>query len=163
MTHVLILLIVQALLEALDSRWRRGAGLSGEPALHATREVIQALVLLTVGWIDWTGQWAGVLIALIILEAVITMETAVAEDRARHLPPRERMLHTAMAIVLGLVLAGWAPVLYRWWLRPMGFFPADHGPLAWGVTVLGLTVLVRAARDVETAWQGARGELVTTQ
>ena len=154
MTYVLILLLAQGALGALDTLWHHElGGLPGrssaahELALHSAREAIYALVFLTVGRVDWTGVWAGVLAALLLVEVVITLEDFVEEDRSRRLPPTERVLHTLMAIGFGLILAAWAPVLRRWWALPMGFRPATHGLYAWATTALGLGVLVWAVRD----------------
>jgi hypothetical protein len=107
-------------------------------------------VFVTVGTLDWTGMWAGVLGALLLLEVVLTLErfTDPATDAA---PGPERMLRALSILTLGLTLAAWAPVLLRWGRRPMGFAAADHGVLGWAVTALGLVMLARAARDTRAA------------
>lgn len=154
MTCILILLLIQGALGALDTIWHHElGGLPGRPsaarelALHGAREAIYAVVFLTIGWVDWTGAFAVVLAALLLVELGITLTDFVEEDRTRRLPPTERVLHTLMAIGFGVILAAWSPILLAWGARPTGFSLAHHGPLAWATTALGLGVAAWALRD----------------
>lgn len=154
MTTVLMLLVVQGLMGALDTFWHHeGSGLPGrssardEIALHAAREAIYAVVFLSLGWVAWQGFWAFALMALLLIEVVITLTDFVEEDRTRRLAPTERVLHTLMAIGFGIILAVFAPVLLAWSRQPTGFSLQPHGLLGWATTVLGLGVLVWAIRD----------------
>ncbi len=146
MTYVLIVLLAQGGLGLLEAHERRGP----TSGLDAAREAILALVFVTVGTLDWTGMWAGVLGALLLLQAVLTLErfTEPASDATA---PAERMLRALSILGLGLTLAAWAPALLRWGRRPMGFALADHGALGWAVMVLGLVLLARAVRDTRVA------------
>jgi uncharacterized protein (TIGR01777 family) len=154
-TVVLTLMLLQGALGAVDTLWHHelAAGLPGRPgaraelALHAARAAIYALVFLTVGWVTWDGTWAWVLAALLLIEVGITLQDFVLEDRTRRLPASERVLHTLMAIGFGAILALLTPQLLAWAARPSGFTAADHGGLAWAMTIMGLGVLSWAARD----------------
>ena len=142
MTYVLIVLLAQGVLSLLEAHGRRGP----TSGLDASREAILALVFVTVGTLDWTGMWAAVLGALLLLQAVLTLER-FTEPAADTTSPGERMLGALSILGLGLTLAAWAPALLRWGRRPMGFAAADHGVLGWTVTALGLAMLARAVRD----------------
>ena len=155
MEIVLVVLIVQGLLGAADTLWHHEltARLPSSPtareelALHALREAIYAVVFLTLPWLRWDGALAVLLGLLFAAELVITLKDFLVEDRSRRLPPSERVLHTVMAVSLGLLLATLAPVLIQGFAQPTGFTTQSHGLLSWVATVLGLGVLAWAVRD----------------
>ncbi len=154
MTTVLILLILQGAMGALDTFWHHElGGLPGRPsarreiALHGLREAVYAVVFLSLPWVAWRGAWAFVLAALLATEVMITLTDFVEEDRTRRLAPTERVLHTLMAITYGVFLMAVAPVLIGWGRAPSGFAPEDHGVLSWIATALGLGVAAWAVRD----------------
>lgn len=149
MTHVLWLLALQGLLGAIDTVWFhewRGRlpirpEMRPELKLHAVRSGVYGLLFATLPWFAWRGPWAVVLIALLVLEAVVTFADFVVEDRVRTslggLFPGERVMHGVMAVVYGAFLAGFVPELVRW--------IGGHGP-SLGVDqpralLLGLTAL----------------------
>lgn len=154
MTTVLILLLIQGAMGALDTLWHHElGGLPGrtsarfEIALHALREAIYAVVFLSLAWVTWNGAFAWLLAALFLVEVGITLTDFVEEDRTRRLAPTERVLHTLMAIMFGVILAAFAPVLIGWSRSPSGFAAADHGWLAWAMTAVGVGVTAWAVRD----------------
>jgi len=154
MTTVLILLLIQGAMGALDTLWHHElGGLPGrtsarfEIGLHGLREAIYAVVFLTLGWVAWNGALAFVLAGLFLVEVGITLTDFVEEDRTRRLAPTERVLHTLMAIMFGVILAAFAPVLIGWSRAPSGFAVADHGLLGWAMTAFGLGVAGWAVRD----------------
>jgi uncharacterized protein (TIGR01777 family) len=156
MTAVLILLICQGALGAIDTLWHHEATarLPASPTarpelvLHGLREAIYAVIFLTLPWMRWEGWLAWVLAALLAVEIVITLQDFLLEDRTRRLPPTERVLHTVMAIGFGVLLALLAPLLVDWAARPTAFVPESHGFLSWIATALGLGVLVWTVRDL---------------
>jgi len=154
MTTVLILLIVQGLMGALDTFWHHElGGLPGRPsarreiALHALREAIYAVVFLSLPWVAWRGAWALVLAGLLATEVAITLTDFVEEDRTRRLAPTERVLHTLMAILFGVILMAFTPVLIGWGGTASGLTAEGHGLLSWIATALGLGVATWAVRD----------------
>ncbi len=155
MTLVLTLLILQGLLGAADTliHHELGAALPDRPgarrelALHALREAIYAVIFLTLPWLDWQGALAAALLALLLIELVITLTDFIEEDRTRRLAASERVLHTIMAIGFGVLLMALAPVLLAWSERPTGFAPEGHGLLSWAASAIGLGVLAWAIRD----------------
>ncbi len=155
MTTILILLSLQGLLGALDTLWHHEisahlptrTSAAEELALHAAREAIYAVVFLSLAWLTWHGIWAMVLAGLLLTEIVITLKDFLVEDRTRRLAPTERVLHTVMAIGIGVILAAFAPILAGWAGRPTAFVLVQYGPLSWLMTLLGLGVLAWAVRD----------------
>lgn len=156
MTAVLILLICQGVLGAIDTLWHHEATarLPASPTarpelvLHGLREAIYAVIFLTLPWVRWEGWLAWVLAALLAVEIIITLQDFLLEDRTRRLPPTERVLHTVMAVGFGVLLALLAPLLVDWTARPTAFVPESHGFLSWIATALGLGVLVWTVRDL---------------
>ncbi len=155
MTVILLILILQGVLGAVDTLWHHEleARLPSQPgarlelALHAAREAIYAVVFLTLGWLAWHGVWAIVLAAMLLVEIGITLKDFLVEDCTRRLPPTERVLHTLMAIGFGAFLAVTAPLLWAWAQAPSGFAIEGHGGLSWITTALGVGVLAWAVRD----------------
>jgi len=155
MTAVLVVLICQGILGAIDTLWHHEATAKlpssptarGELALHGLREAIYAVVFLTLPWLRWEGWLAWGLAALLLAEIWITLQDFLLEDRTRRLPPTERVLHTVMAIGFGGLLVLLGPVLIAWAGRPTGFVVESHGALSWIATALGLGVLAWAVRD----------------
>lgn len=155
MTVVIVLMLIQGALGALDTLWHHEleVGLPGKPharselLLHAAREAIYALVFLTLAWTTWDGLFATLLAGLLLVEIGITLADFVLEDRTRKLPPSERVLHTVMAIGFGLILARLAPELWIWAQRPTGFTAVSYGWLSWVMTAVGVGVAAWAVRD----------------
>jgi len=187
MTLVFSLLTVQTLLGALDTIWNHEIGerLPGrraarhELALHATREFIYAFLFVALAWHEWHGAWAALIAFGLLLEAVVTIADFVVEDCTRRLPAFERVLHTVLTLLFGVLLMAIAPVLLNWWALPTEVVTVDYGGFsvllalfavgmtAWGVrdAVAALTHFRPAEwlRDpIESAPQASgRGVLVT--
>lgn len=155
MTLLFTLITIQALMGAFDNFWhheiqarlptKRSATL--ETGLHAGRELLYAFVFLALAWGEWHGAWAAVLAIVMLVEIVITLADFVVEDRTRKLPPLERILHTVLAINLGLILAVLAPVLAGWWQQPTQVVPIPYGVFSWVFTVCGVGVFAWSVRN----------------
>jgi hypothetical protein len=162
MTAVVVLLLAQGVLGAVDTIWYHEivAGLPRRPdrhrtelRLHAGRDAVYAVLYGTIGWTAWRGAWAGVLIALVATEVVITMADFVVEDRTRTLSGGERVLHSTMAIVYGAMLMRLAPVLAGWAGEPTALARADEVPAALAAiaTVFGAGIALSGARDARAS------------
>jgi uncharacterized protein (TIGR01777 family) len=155
MTPVFALLLVQALLGALDNLWhheiterlpaKRSA--AGELTLHATRELIYGCLFFQLAWLELKGTWAMLMASLLALEIVITLSDFVLEDRTRQLPPFERVLHTLLAINFGTVLAAFAPVLLHWWSQSTEITPVSYGRTSWILSACALGALTWSVRN----------------
>ena len=148
MTLVLILMLIQGALGALDTlaHHELAAALPSRPgarfelALHAVREAIYGAIFLGLAWFAWQGAFAAGLAGLMLVEVAVTLTDFVEEDRTRRLPPSERVLHTLMAIGFGVILMALAPVLIGWFRAPTTVVFAPHGLLSgsnMGLPVLG--------------------------
>jgi hypothetical protein len=150
-----ILLTVQAALGGFDNLWhheiterlpaKRSA--SFEVGLHAAREFLYAFVFFAFAWFAWHGAWVALLVAVLGAEIVITLADFVVEDRTRRLPALERVLHTVLAINLGVVLAALAPTLVTWWQQPTRVVAADHGVFSWLFTLFAVGVFAWSVRN----------------
>ena len=161
MSAVLLLLVAQGLLGALDNLWHHEftEKLPGDPAarteiaLHSIRELLYGLIFLSIAWVSWDGTWTYVLLVILAVEILITLIDFIVEDRTRKLPPFERVLHTILALNYGAVLALWAPALIDWAARPTGFGVVDYGWLSWTLTLYGVGVLAWGFRDLRAVWR----------
>jgi hypothetical protein len=150
-----VLLTVQAVLGGFDNLWhhelserlpaKRSA--SAEVTLHAAREFLYAFVFIAFAWYEWHGLWIALLAVVLGLEIVVTLADFVVEDRTRRLPAAERILHTVLAINLGLVLAALAPTLANWWQQPTQVTRADHGAYSWLCTLFAIGVFAWSIRN----------------
>ncbi len=119
-----------------------------ELRLHAVRDFFYATIFFSFGWLEWHGGFAAVFAAIILAEIFITMWDFVEEDATRKLPKGERVMHSAMGIVYGALLAFLAPVLWSWWQLPLGFVRADHGLLSWVMAAMAIGVFGSGLRDL---------------
>jgi len=135
MTFVFSILTVQTLLGALDTLWnheiveklpgRRGA--RHELAAHALRAFAYAGLFLALAWREWHGAWALLVAGVLLFETVVTLVDFVIEDRTRRLGAFERVLHTVLTLLFGVVLTALAPVLLAWFALPTAVVETSHG------------------------------------
>jgi uncharacterized protein len=159
MTTALLILAFQTLLGALDNvlHHELTERLPGRPsahrelALHAGREGIYGVLFLVFAWSEPHGVFAAAVIALLLVEVVITITDFVEEDRTRRLPPFERVLHTILAVSFGAFLAFALPWLLANVAEPTAFVPASHGLLSWFFTLAAIGVIAFAIRDTIAA------------
>ena len=95
-----------------------------ELKLHGVRNMLYALLFLVLGWLEVHGAFAIAVIAVLVVEVLITLMDFVEEDLSRKLPPSERINHTLLAINYGAILILLLPVLMGWALQPTGVKPA---------------------------------------
>jgi uncharacterized protein len=156
MNTVLGLLTIQGLLGAFDTLWhhehecdlRHQPGARKELSLHATRELLYAVIFSGAAWLRCGGAWAFALIGILAAEIVITLADFVEEDRSRRLPPMERVLHTILALTYGATLALWVPELARSFHLPTGLRLIYSGLWSWPMSLLAAGVLAWGVRDL---------------
>src|SRR5258706_8066275 len=101
MTLVLSLLIVQALLGAVDTFLHHefAAGLPSRPGarrellLHGVREAIYGVVFIGFAAFKWRGAFAWVLPGLLLAAVEITLAAFTEEGLTRPFPAPEKALH----------------------------------------------------------------------
>src|ERR1700722_5220907 len=118
-----------------------------ELKLHGVRNLLYALLFLTLGWLEVHGFWAMTVIAVLVAELVITLMDFVEEDMSRKLPASERINHTLLALNYGAILVLLLPVLIGWELEPAGVRFVDHGWVCIAATVAAVGVAVFGLRD----------------
>ena len=159
MTTVLALLIVQGCLGGFDTLWyhERKLRLPYDPTarreliLHASRDFIYVVIFAALAWTSWSGLWAGILAALLLMEIVITLKDFLEEDRTRKVPAGERVMHALMGLVYGAFLACLTPVLLTWMRQPTGFSAENYGWLSGLLTLMAVGVLASGIRDLAAA------------
>jgi uncharacterized protein (TIGR01777 family) len=159
MTLVFSLLTVQTLLGALDTLWnhelierlpgRRAA--RHELALHAAREFIYVFVMLALAWREWHGAWVALIAGALLLEVGITAADFIVEDRTRRLPALERILHTLLTLLFGVLLMALIPVLLAWARQPTAVLAAAYGDFSVALTVLAAGMFGWGMRDARAA------------
>jgi uncharacterized protein (TIGR01777 family) len=159
MTLVFSLLTVQTLLGAVDTLWnheiaerlpaRRAA--RHELALHAAREFIYAFLFVALAFREWHGAWAGLIAAALLLEVGVTITDFVVEDRTRRLPAFERVLHTVLTLLFGVLLMAIAPVLLEWWREPTAVTAIEYGGFSTLLSVLAVGMAAWGLRDAVAA------------
>src|SRR3984957_5292410 len=126
-----------------------------ELKLHGVRNLLYALLFLTLGWLEVHGFWAMTVIAVLVAELVITLMDFVEEDMSRKLPASERINHTLLALNYGAILVLLVPVLIEWAGQSTAVTPAFYGfwrvlaaISAAGVSIFGLRDLAASKRLV---------------
>jgi hypothetical protein len=163
-THSLYLLVVIGILGAADTiyfhEWRARLPVLGKQAgaelrLHAARDLVYAIVFVSLPWICWCGRWAAVLVLLLSVEVVLTMWDFVVEDWVRKplggVYPAERVMHAAIGIVYGAMLVLILPSVRVWWGQPTGLARSDvqvSRGLRWLFLAMALGVLASGIRDL---------------
>jgi uncharacterized protein (TIGR01777 family) len=155
MNAVFAILSVQALIGAFDNVWHheleaklpQHISARYELVLHASREVIYAVLFLGLAWVRWEGAWAWVLAGLLAVEIVITLADFIEEDLTRRLPKLERVLHTILAVSYGAFVAALAPEMLRWATAPTGLPAVGHGWVSWLFTLYAAGVFAWSVRN----------------
>ncbi len=151
----LILLAAQTILGALDNilhheiteRLPSKPSARRELALHSAREAIYGVLFLIFAWVEPSGIFAAAVLALLLVEVVITIADFLEEDRTRRLPPFERVLHTVLAVLYGTFLAITIPWLVAQVGKPAGVTLVSHGLLSWFFTLSSVGVLAFSIRN----------------
>jgi uncharacterized protein (TIGR01777 family) len=115
------------------------------------RNLLYALLFLLLGWLEVYGLLAMLVIAVLVIEIVITLMDFVEEDLSRKLPASERINHTLLAINYGAILILLLPVLGEWAAQPTGIAPAYAGVLSIAATVCAVGAGLFGVRDFAAA------------
>ena len=135
MTLVFSLLTVQTLLGALDTFWNHEIAerLPGTPrraprAGAARRARIHLRIPVPGARLARVARrLGGAHRRGLLLEVGVTIADFVVEDRTRRLPAFERVLHTVLTLLFGVLLMAIAPVLLDWWSLPTALVATDYG------------------------------------
>src|SRR5579863_8947075 len=127
-----------------------------ELQLHGVRNILYALLFLTLGWLEVHGVWAIVVIVVLIAEVVITLMDFVEEDLSRKLPASERINHTLLALNYGAILVLLVPVLIEWAGQPTAVTSAFYGFWSILAAASAAGVSLFALRDLAASRRLAR-------
>ena len=122
-----------------------------ELQLHGARNLIYAALFLTLGWLEPRGLWAVTVIALLVIEVIITLVDFVEEDMTRRLPASERVNHTLLALNYGVILALLVPVLLGWSWLDTGIASVSYGWWSLFATLSAIGVALFGLRDLAAA------------
>lgn len=122
-----------------------------ELRLHGVRNLLYALLFLVLGWLEVHGLPAMLVIAVLLVEVVVTLMDFVEEDLSRKLPPSERINHTLLAINYGAILVLLLPLLGEWAARPAGIASAYAGWLSVVATLCAVGAALCGVRDFAAA------------
>jgi uncharacterized protein (TIGR01777 family) len=118
-----------------------------ELELHAARNVLYALLFLTLGFSEVHGFWATLVMVVLAVEVVITLMDFVEEDMTRQLPASERINHTLLALNYGAILVLLLPVLTGWAADKTSIRPAFYGPWSILAALAAVAVALFGLRD----------------
>jgi uncharacterized protein (TIGR01777 family) len=110
--------------------------------------MIYAVLFFGLAWYEWHGIWAIILIGLFVTELIVTMCDFVIEDKTRVLPPFERVLHTILAINIGVFLAVLYPIVAGWYDYETALYSVDYGYWSWFFTACALGVGLWGIRNM---------------
>jgi uncharacterized protein (TIGR01777 family) len=127
-----------------------------ELKLHGVRNLLYALLFLVLGWWEVHGILALLVIAVLVIEIVITLMDFVEEDLSRKLPASERINHTLLAINYGAILVLIVPVLIGWAMQPTGIISAYTGWLSIIAAAAAVGAALCGVRDFAAAKRLAR-------
>ena len=135
------------LTEALPGR----ASARRELSIHAIRALIYCgLFIGLAGW-AFNGAWALALLAVFVVEVVLTLWDFVIEDRTRLLPATERVTHTVLAMNGGAFIALLALDTPEALSLPTALVWQPHGALSVFLALCGVGVGLSGLRDAFAA------------
>jgi uncharacterized protein len=134
--------------------WRPSQG--RELKLHAVRNFFYAFIFIVLGWFEVYGLLAIALIAVLLVEVVITLMDFVEEDLSRKLPATERINHTLLALNYGAILVLLMPILLDWAARDTGFAVVSYGWRSIFAVVSAVGVAVFGLRDLLASFRSDR-------
>ena len=132
-----------------------------ELQLHSVRNALYALLFLTLGWLEVHGFWAMIMIAVLIVEVVVTLMDFVEEDLSRKLPASERINHTLLALNYGAILVLLLPILIEWAGQPPAIKSVFQGFWSILATVSAVGAGLGGARDFAASRRLARLNIAT--
>ena len=127
-----------------------------ELQLHGVRNMLYALLFLTLGWLEPHGLAAMAIIVVLVVEVVITLMDFVEEDISRKLPASERINHTLLALNYGAILILLLPVLMEWAELPTSITAAYYGLWSMLAAVSAIGVGLFGLRDLAASRRLAR-------
>ena len=127
-----------------------------ELRLHGVRNFFYAIIFLCFAWLEPHGAYTIILVAILVVEVLITLWDFVEEDMTRKLPGTERINHTLLALNYGAILAFAAPIFWQWAQLPTAVRPTHYGWWSVMATVSAIGVGLFSVRDLAAAARSSR-------
>lgn len=156
---MLYILILHGLIGGFDVVWNhelkehlpRRPSAAAEEGLHSARELLFALLFISLAWWQWHGRWVWYIAALVAIETGVTARDAVVEVKTRVLSVTEQLSHVFLFINFGVFLTLLYGQLSAWHGLPAAAAAADYGWVSRVLTALGLTAAAWSVRDTLAA------------
>ncbi|PJK08508.1 TIGR01777 family protein [Lysobacteraceae bacterium NML08-0793] len=163
-TLALVLMAIQGALGAFDTLFHhegtealaRRETAARELGIHALRSSIYCGLFIGISSWAWHGLWAWVLLAVFVVEIILTLWDFIEEDRTRLLPATERVTHTVLAINAGAFIMLLALTAHGWAAQPTALVWQPQGWLGAWLALCGVGVGISALRDGLAAMRLAR-------
>lgn len=95
--------------------------------MHAARELLFALLFVTLAWWQWQGRYAWLIAALAGTELCVTTRAAVVGRNTRVWSVSEQLSHVFLHINMGILLSLLYGELLRWGRLPDAVVGIDYG------------------------------------
>lgn len=156
-THLLALelMAVQGCLGAFDTLYHHEltealpnrASARRELSIHAARALIYSALFIGLAYWRFDGAWAAVLLAVFVVEIVLTLWDFVVEDQTRLLPATERVTHTVLAMNGGAFIMLLVLNMPEWLALPTALTFQSQGALSAFLALCGIGVGISGVRD----------------
>jgi hypothetical protein len=153
-------LILHGLIGAFDVIWnhelkerlptRPWAAL--EQRLHSGRELLFALLFISLAWWQWHGRYAWFIAVIVGIELGVTTRDAIVEVKTRVLSVTEQTSHVFLFINFGIFLSLLFSELSLWQRLPGAIVAANYGWRSALLTALGASALLWCVRDALAAF-----------
>lgn len=156
---MLYILMLHGLIGGFDVLWNhelkehlpRRPSAATEEGLHSARELLFALLFISLAWWQWHGRWVWFIAALVAIETGVTARDAVVEVKTRVLSVAEQLSHVALFINFGVFLTLLFGRLSAWSGLPDAVVAVDYGWVSRVLSALGLIAAGWCVRDALAA------------
>ena len=124
-----------------------------EEALHSARELVFAVLFVSLAWFEWHGAAALFIAGLVAAELLISTVDQALEFDTRLLPVTERVAHVVLFVNMGIVVTLVGQALLAWRGLPSGVVRVDYGMASWVLSGLAVLALGWSVRDGLSAVQ----------
>lgn len=127
-----------------------------EIGVHALRELNYACLFAALAWFQWHGAAAWIVIAMVVIEILVTCWDEIIENATRVLPANERILHVLLTLNLGVIALLVVTLAADWMSRPTTLAASGLAPTwRWLISALAIASLAWSVRDA-FAWHWLR-------
>ena len=127
-----------------------------EIGVHSLRELNYACLFAGLAWFEWHGVAAWIVIAMVVIEIIVTCWDETIENATRVLPANERILHVVLTLNLGVITLLVGVLAAGWMPRPTALAASGLAPgWRWAISALAIASLAWAVRDA-LAWRWLR-------